>query len=223
MGCFDTFVGEVICPHCKEEAHFYEQTKNYDCLMQDFKVGDYIDKGNANYFYKFEYPCQHCKKDITIYATIRRGQLIGYYTDVSELDINAMENIEEGYQRNIEYKMTCDSGYGIDKCIYNENHSFNIGDTIHILDRDWIVETVFEERVKQDIDNKQLLSFYNCTFKANKCYKAHDSNGNKRMILVRELRPTYVTGLVDQADDQNIDNYVAFCGQIGTELVKILP
>ena len=64
MGCFDTFVGKVRCPHCKEDAHFYEQTKNYDCLMQDFKVGDYIDKGNANYFYKFEYTCQHCKKKI---------------------------------------------------------------------------------------------------------------------------------------------------------------
>ena len=95
MGCFDTFVGKIECPHCKEQTRFNEQTKNYECLMQDFKVGDYIDKGNANYFYKFEYPCEHCKEEITINAAIRRGQLIGYYTDTTNLDINSMENIEE--------------------------------------------------------------------------------------------------------------------------------
>ena len=221
MGCFDTFVGTVECPHCKEKTQFDEQTKNYECLLQDFKIGDYIDKGNANYFYEFEYPCEHCKENITIYATIRRGQLIGYYTDVSNLDINSMENIEEGYQRNIEYKMMCDSGYGIDKCIYEENKVFDIGDTIQILDREWTVEGVFKERVKQNIDNEGLLGFYNCIFKENQCYKVHDNNGNKRMIITRKYAPTYITGLIDQGEYQDIDGYVAFCGQIGTELIEI--
>lgn len=220
MGCFDTFVGTVECPHCKEKTQFDEQTKNYECLLQDFKIGDYIDKGNANYFYEFEYPCEHCKENITIYATIRRGQLIGYYTDVSNLDINSMENIKEGYQRNIEYKMMCDSGYGIDKCIYEENKVFDIGDTIHILDRDLIVEGVFKERVKQNIDN-ELLGLYNCIFKKNQCYKVHDNNGNKRMIITRKYSPTYITGLIDQGRYQDIDGYVAFCGQICTELIEI--
>ena len=220
MGCFDTFVGTVECPHCKEKTQFDEQTKNYECLLQDFKIGDYIDKGNANYFYEFKYPCEHCKKNITIYAAIRRGQLIGYYTGVSNLDINSMENIEEGCQRNIEYKMMCDSGYGIDKCIYEQNKVFDIGDTIHILDRDWIVEGVFKERVKQNIDN-ELLGLYNCIFKKNQCYKVHDNNGNKRMIITRKYSPTYITGLIDQGRYQDIDGYVAFCGQIGTELIEI--
>ena len=221
MGCFDTFVGTVECPHCKEKTQFDEQTKNYECLLQDFKIGDYIDKGNANYFYEFEYPCEHCKENITIYATIRRGQLIGYYTDVSNLDINSMENIEEGYQRNIEYKMMCDSGYGIDKCIYEENKVFDIGDTIQILDREWTVEGVFKERVKQNIDNEGLLGFYNRIFKENQFYKVHDNNGNKRMIITRKYTPTYITGLIDQGEYQDIDGYVAFCGQIGTELIEI--
>ena len=177
MGCFDTFVGNVECPHCKEDARFLKQTKNYDRLLQYFKVGDYIDKGNANYFYEFEYPCEHCKKNITIYAAIRRGQLIGYYTDVSNLNINSMENIEENYQRNLEYKAMCKAGYGTDKCIYEENKSFAVGDTIHILGRDWIVETVFEERVKQNIDNELLLNFYNFRiFSKLQCFYSHRSS-----------------------------------------------
>ena len=46
MGMFDTFLGTTQCPNCGSEVKLYEQTKNYECLMQDFKVGDYIDKGN---------------------------------------------------------------------------------------------------------------------------------------------------------------------------------
>lgn len=221
MGCFDTFVGNVECPHCKENTSFYEQTKRYGCFMQDFKVGDYIDKSNANYFYKFEYPCQYCKEDVTIYTAVKRGQLIGYYTDVSGLDINTMENIEENYQRKLEYRAMCEAGYGTDKCIYEENKSFAVGDTIDILGRDWIVETVFEERVNQNIGNKRLLNFYNIIFSENRCYKVHDNHGNKRMIITRKFAPTYVTGLIDQNGYQYIDGYVAFCGQIGTELVEI--
>lgn len=221
MGCFDTFVGNVECPNCKKEMHFYEQTKNYDCLLQDFKVGDYMDKGNANYFYKFEYPCEHCKDIITIYAAIRRGQLIGYYTDTSNLDINSMENIEENYQRNLEYKAMCEVGYGSDKCIYEENKIYSLGDTIHILGRDWIVETVFEERVKSDISDKRLLSFYNMRFRENHCYKVHDNNNNERMIVSRKNEPTYITGLVGENENQDINGYEAFCGQLGTELVEV--
>ena len=57
MGMFDTFLGTTQCPNCGSEVKLYEQTKNYECLMQDFKVGDDIDKGNLNYFYEFEQVC----------------------------------------------------------------------------------------------------------------------------------------------------------------------
>ena len=66
-----------------------------------------------------------------------------------------------------------------------------------------------------------MLDFYNFRFSNNRCYKVHDNNGNKRMIITREYAPTYITGLIDQTGYQDIDEYVAFCGQIGTELVEI--
>lgn len=217
MGCFDTFVGRIECPHCKEQTRFDEQTKNYDCLMQDFKIGDYIDKGNANYFYEFEYPCEHCKEDVTIFAGIRRGQLIGYYTDITNLDINSIDNIEENYQRNIEHKQMCEAGYGFDKCLYEEDKYFQAGDTINILEKDWIVEDIFEERVREH-HNERLFNFYNCLFKENKVYRVHDENGNKRLIVTRKYSPTLITGVIG-CDRE--DEYGVYIGQLGTELVKI--
>lgn len=217
MGCFDTFVGKIECPYCKEQTRFDEQTKNYECLMQDFKVGDYIDKGNENYFYKFEYPCEHCGEEIIINAAIRRGQLIGYYTDTTNLDINSMENIEENYQRNLEYKQMCEDGYGFDKCLYEDDKYFKLGEVIRILERDWIVEDIFEEQVREH-NNERLFNFYKCMFKENRVYRVHDENGNKRLIVTRKYCPTLVTGLIG---DENNTEYRAYMEQIGTELVKI--
>ena len=49
MGCFDTFVGKIECPHCKEQARFDEQTKNYDRIttMIDGQVKELEDKISA--------------------------------------------------------------------------------------------------------------------------------------------------------------------------------
>ena len=48
MGMFDTFIGEVVCPYCGEIHEFEEQTKSYDCTLDNFLIGDYVDKGNTN-------------------------------------------------------------------------------------------------------------------------------------------------------------------------------
>ena len=216
---FDTFVGNIQCPHCKEITHFDEHTKNYECLMQEFKVGDYIDKGNANYFYKFDYPCVHCNKDIKIFAAIKRGQLVEYYTNVDGVDINALDNVEEGLQRKLEYQEMCKDGYGFDSSIYEEDKYYRIGNIIHTLNRDWIVEAVFEEKIKENVKNEKLLSLYKCMFKKNKCYRVHDKDDNKRLIISRECNPTLVTGLI--GDINNEKSYRAYIEQIGTELVQI--
>lgn len=182
--------------------------------MQEFKVGDYIDKGNANYFWKFEYPCDYCEEFITIYAAIVKGQLVGYYTNVDRLDMNSMENIEENYQRNLEYKAMCESGYGYDKCLYDKENLFDVGDVIWVLERDWIVEEIFEEHLIEHKDVR-VASFHKCLFRNNRVYKVYDKDGNKRLIVTREFSPTHIVGLIDCDNDYN--DYVE---QIGTELRK---
>lgn len=218
MGCFDTFIGSVKCPHCNDDIHFEKQTKNYDCFLSDFKVGDYIDKGNTNYFYSFKYPCQQCKKDIEIHAAIRNGQLINFFTDIENLDIFSLENIEEGYQRNIEYNMMCFSGYGFDTSLYKKDKFYHVGDTITTLKRDWVVEKVFEERVNQNEENEGVLRFCNLMFRNNRCYLVHDEKGNKRLIITREKQPTYITDSTDNVSDHPYSKYNK---QLGTDLIEL--
>lgn len=54
MGMFDTFWGEYKCPVCENIVRFEEQTKDYERILEDFYLGDYVDRGNRNYFYEFE-------------------------------------------------------------------------------------------------------------------------------------------------------------------------
>lgn len=218
MGMFDTFVGSVVCPHCGNETHFSEQTKNYECLLQDFKVGDYVDKADENYFYEFNYPCMHCKQDINIYAGIRRGQLVGYYTNVDDINVNELSNVEENHQRNIEYRMMCITGYGFEQSDYSVDSLIGVGDVIHVLDRDWKVKVVYEEQIRKGEDNNKLLQFWIRRFKRNRCYQVQDTEGNERLIVVREHEPVFVTGLPGCADG---NPYSVYVGQLGTDIVKV--
>ena len=47
MGMFDEIYGEVKCPHCKKIIGFETQTKEYNCMMDRYTIGDYMEKGNV--------------------------------------------------------------------------------------------------------------------------------------------------------------------------------
>lgn len=102
MGMFDTFVGEIECPFCNKVNQIEEQTKSYNCLLRDFKTGDYIDKSNTNYFYQFDCYCKNCGTSFNVYAAIRRGQLVGYYPN--RFDICELDNIIDKTTKKQEHK-----------------------------------------------------------------------------------------------------------------------
>ncbi|MCR5196191.1 MAG: hypothetical protein K6D38_07710 [Pseudobutyrivibrio sp.] len=106
MGLFDTFRGSYKCDSCKEIFDFQEQTKDYENLLKDFYLGDYVDKGHRNYFYDFEYECPKCKSVNNISIAIRRGQFVDVISTETAETTNILElyNIKEGHQRNQNYE-----------------------------------------------------------------------------------------------------------------------
>lgn len=212
MGMYDTFVGKTKCPKCNEDVYISEQTKQYDCTLADIKVGDYIDKGNANYFYPCECICKHCGTRFGVYAGIRRGQLIGYYTNISGLNINEMDNIEDGYTRKREYEEMCKNGYGPEpgKVIYTKE-PYKIGDIIHILNRDWTIKKIYKQELDKEDKSYQVnsLFFYN-----NWCYSVVDKDGNERFIVANELS-TVVCHLPNEQCSK-----FRFRESIGTKLIE---
>jgi len=118
MGMFDTFVGDVVCPYCGELHEFQEQTKGYDCLLSEFYMGDYIDKGNANYIYTFDWFCdKDNSKVFDVGIAIRKGQIVKFLVneEIEELKnspLEVLDNIEDGLGKRLLYEKVCKEANG---------------------------------------------------------------------------------------------------------------
>lgn len=188
MGMFDTFYGDIKCPHCNKNYKFEEQTKNYECLLQEFEVGDYIDKGNQNYLYNFESYCPHCKNKNKISLAIRRGQFIGIFIE-DEINITQllqMDNIEDGLTKNNRHKKRCEDMLGPDKNIIDLNTlSIEPGNTITVLEKDWIIDEVFKEKSNKENPSRIF-------FKDNFIVRVHNNN-TQRILVLRDNQPARLT------------------------------
>lgn len=181
MGMYDTFKGDIDCIHCKKEFNFEEQTKDYECILEDLELGDYIDKANKNYFYLFDYICPHCNKKQTIVIAIKKGQIVGYfhYENISQISLDSIENIEENYAKNLRYKKMCENKIGIDKKSFDYK-TINKKDTIYALNNKWIIDKVYKE---VPISNNEL--FVSFLYKDNFICEAFCGDC-KRIIVLRD-------------------------------------
>lgn len=161
MGMYDSFWGKYICPRCKKQVDFEEQTKDYGRDLNDFMLGDYIDKANKDYFYNFTYECPHCNKETDLSIGVRKGQYVGVYfaSDTEKMDPKELENIEEGYQRKREYEEMCSRKLG-----YEETEEWaeklialKVGDRLFALQTEWEVLEVYLEELKPEIEEKEFM------------------------------------------------------------------
>lgn len=227
MGMFDTFYGKINCIECNKEFCFEEQTKCYDNFLLEFLLGDYIDKGNANYFYHFTTVCPICKKEQKWAIAIKRGQIVGYYPEEKatlEL-LNSLENIEDGYARNFEYKEMCSKMLGIDrnKKVVKE---YFIGEIIEALETKWVIDEIHSEELDLRPENESINSFYKLRFKENLIFKVHkeDDESIERLIILRNGENIKVC-LYDFTQNINWDNddyKTRYISQSGTVLKRIL-
>ncbi len=118
MGMFDTFYGEVTCPHCGEIHEFEEQTKQYDCLLEEFRIGDYVERGNSNYILKFEWFCDKDRnKRFDIGIAFYKGQIVKFLVnkEIETTNPESLDNIEDGLGKRLIYEKTCRGADGIPK------------------------------------------------------------------------------------------------------------
>lgn len=160
MGMFDTFWGEYICSQCGRKICFEEQIKNFACKLDDFKLGDYVDKANRNYFYNFTYECPHCHGETDLSIGIRRGQYVGVYLakDAENMNPEDLDNIEENLQRKLDYQRKCELAYGDEDAEKNASElvALKVGDTLEVLKTRWKILAVYFEKPKKN--EKELIT-----------------------------------------------------------------
>ncbi len=190
MGMYDTFWGKYSCPGCKKEIMFEEQTKDYERSLEDFMLGDYIDRGNRNYFYNFTYECPCCGKETALSIGVRHGQYVGVYftEEARKIDPNTLENIEDGYQRHREYEAMCQAmlGRANIKETKGEFIPYKVGETIRALEADWEVLEAYKEEFIDSLNDKGEHSIIKALFyRPSYVYRA--KNGDEYRIIVIRL------------------------------------
>jgi hypothetical protein len=63
MGMFDTIIGEIECPECRQTKEREIQTKRGPCLMETYHLGDTIEPFFfGDYWFEEEWYCEDCHK-----------------------------------------------------------------------------------------------------------------------------------------------------------------
>lgn len=187
MGMFDTFYGNYKCPSCGSLVKFEEQTKDYDCCLQEFFLGDYVDRGNRNYYYTFSSNCPGCRKQHEISLAIRNGQFakVLFRHEADETDIMSIENIEDGYECRLIYERKCMEKIGSEEPVPADFklEQMHVGGTVEVLRTKWMIEEVYQEKPIENEEKPKSIFF------CDKNYIYRVSDGIDKRILVTRINP----------------------------------
>lgn len=192
MGMYDSFIGYLTCPHCKEKYKFEAQTKEYKCILDEFLLGDYVHDDKSTKVYKFNSVCCNCKKKHEGNIIIFEGQVINFVNndELKEIDLNNLEHIEKGIGHRLEYLKRCEKGIGSVNeewlfCMKYENEHVNweehpkrVGDIIYTMQRDWIIKEVLKEEL---VDGEVICGRW---YKEAYVYKVYNKELGNRVMRV---------------------------------------
>ena len=145
MGMFDTLYGRYRCENCDSTIDFEEQTKAFESTLRDFYLGDYVENGSKNYYYRFETICPKCRHENKLAVAIRNSQYVKVVSarEASSTPIETWPNVAYGLDRKRMYEESCRAMLGDE--IYSRKVSFlgkKIGDEIKVLGEDWIIDKI---------------------------------------------------------------------------------
>lgn len=201
MGDFDTFLGEANCPYCNNKKHFfYHQTKDFNCNMDSFMLGDYIGPNKINYIHKIKGLCYLKNKDFDINVLIKNGQIINFLNnnEIQKVNLKQTRNIEEGLGKKQQYLYCCNKGVGLakERLPYTKGFPLKRGEEVTLLNNKWNVLDIFKE--KFNTNNTKYNKFCKDIYKDSYVYKIDGTLGiryvrinafSTTVFLVNEFKP----------------------------------
>ena len=178
MGMFDTFHGKVECPNCHEIFTFDEQTKDYESILADFYIGDYVPSPSythpaygepmRDYYYMFSYVCPHCKKEHYYAIAIKNLQIVSFMPVeyATEQELEGLSNVQPYLYRKLRRKTRKAKLIGIDEfpdkklldLDYVEN--LKVGDVVSIFDTSFVINKIYTASIDKSDSMSPLYQIW---------------------------------------------------------------
>lgn len=196
MGMFDTFIGEVKCPKCHKVFNFEEQTKDYECILADLKLGDYVSSPvyvhpscglpRRDYYYCFDYKCPSCGAESTYAIVIKDLQIVDFITkeEATEEFLSAAHQIEPFFQRKKEWKNMAAKLEGFDEFAdakYKKDEflsTLSKGDNIILFGKEFTIDKVYRASIADLPANAIYHIWYDNAY----FLKGHFPEGEERVV-----------------------------------------
>ncbi|MEC4030257.1 hypothetical protein [Bacillus subtilis] len=79
MGMFDSFIGQIKCPNCKNQQKTEVQFKWSECLLLDYELGDVVPGAQEGLYVEddwFNEQCSNCKTEFMPNVVLKNGRLL---------------------------------------------------------------------------------------------------------------------------------------------------
>ncbi|OIR59776.1 hypothetical protein BLL41_18175 [Bacillus sp. FMQ74] len=98
MGMFDSFIGQIKCPNCKNQQKTEVQFKWGECLLLDYELGDVVSGAPEGLYVEddwFNERCSNCKTEYMPNVVLKNGKVISFISkeELQRTDISQLKDI----------------------------------------------------------------------------------------------------------------------------------
>ncbi|MGG0773896.1 hypothetical protein ABE060_01235 [Bacillus rugosus] len=194
MGMFDSFIGQIKCPNCKNQQKTEVQFKWSECLLLDYELGDVVPGAQEGLYVEddwFNERCSNCKTEFIPNVVLKNGKVIAFISkeELQRTDIEHLQDIPYKYMKNLRYDTEKALAKGFTKETADfKKQPFKENQSITAFEREWKVAKGW----RKDFNSEKVSEFFKLSGCATRksdywfVYIVVDATGLKRFVEVSD-------------------------------------
>ncbi|MCY7829867.1 hypothetical protein MOB37_18485 [Bacillus spizizenii] len=194
MGMFDSFIGQIKCPNCKNQQKTEVQFKWSECLLLDYELGDVVPGAQEGLYVEddwFNERCSNCKTEFMPNVVLKNGKVIAFISkeELQRTDIEHIQDIPYKYMKNLRYDTEKALAKGFTKETADfKKQPFKENQSITAFEREWKVAKGW----RKDFNSEKVSEFFKLSGCATRksdywfVYIVVDATGLKRFVEVSD-------------------------------------
>lgn len=194
MGMFDSFIGQIKCPNCKNQQKTEVQFKWSECLLLDYELGDVVPGAQEGLYVEddwFNEQCSNCKTEFMPNVVLKNGKVIAFISkeELQRIDIEHLQDIPYKYMKNLRYDTEKALAKGFTKETADfKKQPFKENQSIMTFEREWKVAKGWRKDFNLE-KSSEFIKLSGCALRKSDywfVYIVVDATGLKRFVEVSD-------------------------------------